>query len=150
MEPSEATVVGDAASHAAEPVVPRRSFIKTGAAVGATAAAYLPGLSKPAWAQKGVVKFGCSLPLTGSFEAVSKLYRAGYEMFSEATGRKMRIGDRELDVEWVIYDDEFNPARTAQLTERLITTFSDAKGQILRMIDTSGFRLERIKVTSIK
>jgi len=42
------------------------------------------------------------------------------------------------------------PKNPGDPTERLITTFSDTKGQILRMIDTSGFRLERIKVTSIK
>jgi hypothetical protein len=42
------------------------------------------------------------------------------------------------------------PKNPGDPTERLITTFSDSKGQILRMIDTSGFRLERIKVTSIK
>lgn len=123
MDSAVTAVVEDSAPQGAEPAAPRRSFIKTSAvATGATAAAYLPGLAKPAWAQKGVVKFGCSLPLTGSFEAVSKLYRAGYEMWSDVAGKKMRIGDRELDVEWVIYDDEFNPARTAQLTERLITT----------------------------
>jgi branched-chain amino acid transport system substrate-binding protein len=86
------------------------------------AATFLPGLATPAWAQKGVVKFGCSLPLSGSFEQVSKLYRGGYEMWADTVNRKIRIGDRELDVEWVFYDDELNPARTAQLTERLITT----------------------------
>lgn len=86
------------------------------------AATFLPGLGRPAWAQKGVIKFGCSLPLTGSFEQVSKLYRTGYEMWADTVNRKIRIGDREVDIEWVIYDDEFNPARTAQLTERLITT----------------------------
>src|SRR3546814_4728994 len=32
------------------------------------------------------------------------------------------VGDRELPIEWVIYDDEFNAARTAQLTERMIST----------------------------
>lgn len=101
----------------------RRDFLRnTAAAAGLAAVAYAPGLAKPAWAQKGVVKFGCSLPLTGAFEQVSKLYRAGYELWSDMANRKMRIGDRELDVEWVIYDDEFNPARVAQLTERLITT----------------------------
>lgn len=101
----------------------RRDFLrKASIAGGAVAAAYLPGLGRPAWAQKGVVKFGCSLPLTGSFEQVSKLYRGGYEMWADTVGRKMRIGDHELDIEFVFYDDEFSPARTAQLTERLITT----------------------------
>ena len=39
----------------------RRSFIRTSAvATGAVATAFAPGLAKPAWAQKGVVKFGCS------------------------------------------------------------------------------------------
>lgn len=101
----------------------RRGIVK---ALGATAALaaipYAPGLARPAWAQRGVVKFGCSLPQSGNFEQVSRLYRAGYEFWSETVGHKVRIGDWELPVEWVFYDDEFNPARTAQLTERLITT----------------------------
>ncbi|WP_326537498.1 amino acid ABC transporter substrate-binding protein [Pseudorhodoferax sp.] len=115
---------GRTAATAARPEqAQRRDFMRRASSVGAVAAAtFLPGLAKPAWAQKGVVKFGCSLPLTGSFEQVSKLYRAGYEMWADTVNRKIRIGDRELDVEWVFYDDEFNPARTAQLTERLITT----------------------------
>lgn len=101
----------------------RRQFIKTAAAGAAlSAVAYAPGLAKPAWAQRGVVKFGCSLPQSGNFEQVSKLYKAGYEFWSESVNHKVRVGDRELPVEWVFYDDEFNPARTAQLTERLITT----------------------------
>jgi branched-chain amino acid transport system substrate-binding protein len=105
-------------------LTPRRDFIRKAsvASVAVAAATFVPGLAKPAWAQKGVVKFGCSLPLSGSFEQVSKLYRGGYEMWADTVNRKMRIGDRELDVEWVFYDDEFSPARTAQLTERLITT----------------------------
>jgi len=132
LESTETNVAGTPAQEnvAAKPALDatvgtssRREFIKTSVvAAGLTSAAYLPGLAKPAWAQKGVVKFGCSLPLTGSFEQVSKLYRSGYEMWWDTVNRKMRIGDRELDVEWVFYDDEFNPARTAQLTERLITT----------------------------
>lgn len=97
----------------------RREVLR-GASVAAASVAL--GLGKPAWAQKGVVKFGCSLPLSGSFEKVAKLYRSGYELWAEAVGNKIRVGDRELDVEWVFYDDEFNPARTAQLTERMITT----------------------------
>ncbi|MGE0155163.1 MAG: amino acid ABC transporter substrate-binding protein [Reyranellaceae bacterium] len=100
----------------------RRNLLKT--AAGVAAATYLPGLtlSTPAWAQKGVVKIGGSLPLTGTFEKVSALYRGGWDLWSKTVGNKMRVGDRELDVEWVVYDDEFNPARTAQLTERLISS----------------------------
>lgn len=97
----------------------RRDVLK-GASLAAVSIAL--GLGRPAWAQRGVVKFGCSLPLSGSFEKVAKLYRSGYELWTEAVGGKILVGDREMDVEWVIYDDEFNPARTAQLTERMITT----------------------------
>ena len=100
-------------------MIERRKVLKGGSLAAASIAL---GLGRPAWAQKGVVKFGCSLPLSGSFEKVAKLYRSGYEMWTEAVGNKIRVGDRELDVEWVFYDDEFNPARTAQLTERMITT----------------------------
>lgn len=113
------TTKTDSTTPVVDHLIVRRNIIK-GASV--TAAAIALGLGRPAWAQKGVVRFGCSLPLSGSFEKVAKLYRSGYEMWSEAVGNKVRVGDRELDVEWVYYDDEFNPARTAQLTERMITT----------------------------
>lgn len=100
----------------------RRRLLKS--AAGVAAVTYLPGLtlSTPAWAQKGVVKIGGSLPLTGTFEKVSALYRGGWDLWAKTVGNKMRVGDRELDVEWVVYDDEFNPARAAQLTERLISS----------------------------
>ncbi len=107
---------------AADAGISRRRIIQGSAGAALTAAAYAPGLATPAWAQKGVLKLGCSLPLSGNFEQVSKLYRAGYEFWSETVKHKVRIGDRELDVEWVWYDDELNPSRVAQLTERLITT----------------------------
>ena len=88
----------------------RRGFVKAvGASAALAAVAYAPGLAKPAWARRGVVKFGCSLPQSGNFEQVSRLYRAGYEFWSETVGHKIRVGDLELPVEWVFYDDEFNP-----------------------------------------
>lgn len=106
--------------------VNRRGLLKKAAVGGAAiaAATYLPGvrMSKPAWAQKGVVKIGGSLPLSGSFEKVAALYRGGYDLWSETVGHKMQVGDHEMDIEWVFYDDQWDPARAAQLTERLITT----------------------------
>ncbi len=118
--------MSDAKRRASRAGIGRRRLLKSAAGSSAliSAATYLPGLtlSTPAWAQKGVVKIGGSLPLSGSFEKVAALYRGGYDLWSKTVGNKMRVGDRELDVEWTIYDDEFNPARTAQLTERLISS----------------------------
>ena len=103
--------------------VSRRTFLKSSAAGASLAAVpYLATLSTPAWAKKGVVKFGASLPLTGSYAQVSNFYKLGYEFWAETVGHKIVVGDRELPIEWVIYDDEFNAARTAQLTERMIST----------------------------
>jgi len=102
----------------------RRRLLQT-AAAGAGAVVvpqFFPGLrlSKPAWAADGVVKMGASLPLTGTYEKVSKIYRDAYEFWTETLGGKLQVAGQELPVEWTIYDDENQAPRTAQLTEKLI------------------------------
>ena len=103
----------------------RRSLLGGSAAVGlgALLGSGLGGFaSKPALAKKRTVHFGSSLPLTGPYEKVARIYKDAYEFWSETVGGKMIVGGQEMDVAWTVYDDENNAARTAQLTERLITT----------------------------
>ncbi|MCL4188086.1 MAG: amino acid ABC transporter substrate-binding protein [Rhodobacteraceae bacterium] len=106
---------------AAPGAVNRRSVLKGGAALS-LGAMMAPGLAAPALAQSRTVHLGCSLPLTGPYEKVSRIYKDAYEFWSETVGHKMSIGGQDYDVRWTIYDDENSAARTAQLTERLITT----------------------------
>lgn len=104
--------------------ISRRRLLQ-GAAVGAGVMA-MPavvsslGLTRPAWAAGGSVKMGASLPLTGTYEKVSKIYRDAYEFWTETVGGKLNVAGSELPIEWVIYDDENQAPRTAQLTEKLI------------------------------
>ncbi len=104
--------------------VSRRRLLQ-GAAVGAGVLA-MPaivsglGLSRPAWAANGTAKIGASLPLTGTYEKVSKIYRDAYEFWTETVGGKLNVGGTEMPIEWTIYDDENQAPRTAQLTEKLI------------------------------
>lgn len=98
----------------------RRTLVKGGAAVlGAALASKFP---TPAIAQNRTVHLGTSLPLSGPYEAVAKIYQDGYRFWSETAGNKMTIAGEDYDIRWTIYDDENNAARTAQLTERLIST----------------------------
>ena len=93
----------------------RRSFL--GGAVASIAT-----ISAPAIAQRRTVHFGASLPLSGPYEKVSKMYKQAYDMWTNTVGGKIIVGGQEADVKWTIYDDENKAARTAELTERLITT----------------------------
>ena len=101
--------------------IDRRSLIKGGGAlvVGTALGSSLP---MPAIARDRTVHLGTSLPLTGPYEAVAKIYQDGYRFWSETVGNKMTIAGEDYDIRWTIYDDENNAARTAQLTERLIST----------------------------
>ena len=101
--------------------ISRRTVLKGGAAAS-VAAMLAPGLAAPAIAQNRTVHLGCSLPLSGPYEKVSTIYRDAYQFWSETVDNKMTIGGQDYDVKWTIYDDENSAARTAQLTERLITT----------------------------
>ena len=103
------------------PAMNRRSVLKGGAALS-LGAMLTPGLATPALAQSRTVHIGCSLPLTGHYEKVSKIYKDAYEFWSETVDNNISIGGQDYDVKWTIYDDENSAARVAQLTERLITT----------------------------
>jgi len=95
----------------------RRTFLG-----GAAGAVSMVALGAPAIAQRKVVHFGASLPLTGPYEKVSKIYKDGYDLWTQTVGGKINVGGQEADVKWTIYDDENKAARTAELTERLISS----------------------------
>lgn len=97
----------------------RRSFLKATAGAGALTA--MPSLARIAMAQSGVVHIGASLPLTGPYEKVAKIYKDAYDFWSKTSGNKMVVAGKEMEVKWTIYDDENNASRTAQLTEKMIS-----------------------------
>ncbi len=98
------------------------------AGTGAVAAigAISPFLAGSAFAQAAgsrndQVVFGASLPFTGPYEKVSKIYRDGYDFWTKTVGGKITVGGKVREVKWLIYDDENNASRSAQLTEKLIS-----------------------------
>lgn len=100
----------------------RRGFMKSAGAGGALAfAPALPYFVRNAAAQSKVVHIGASLPLTGTYEKVSRICRDGYNFFSKVYGGKMTIAGEPRDIKLTIYDDENNASRAAQLTEKLIS-----------------------------
>jgi len=101
----------------------RRAFLKTTAVGGAAFAGTLamPYYARFALANTGTVHIGASLPLTGAYEKVSRVYRDGYDFFTKIYGGKMNIAGETRDVKLTIYDDENNASRAAQLTEKLIS-----------------------------
>jgi branched-chain amino acid transport system substrate-binding protein len=104
--------------------VSRRTLMK-GAVAGAGvigASGLSPGILRSAWAADDVVHIGASLPLTGPYEKVSKIYKDGYDFWTKMSGGKMTVAGQPRAVKWTIYDDENNASRTAQLTEKLISS----------------------------
>jgi branched-chain amino acid transport system substrate-binding protein len=101
----------------------RRSFLKATVIGGAAVAGapVLPYFARGASASAGTVHIGASLPLTGTYEKVSKICRDGYNFFTKVYGGKMNIAGEMRDIKLTIYDDENNASRAAQLTEKLIS-----------------------------
>lgn len=104
----------------------RRKLLLQAGAVAAAAA--LPVTALRAQGRDSQVVFGASLPFTGAYEKVSKIVRDGYDFWSKTVGGKMTVAGKTREVKWVIYDDENNASRSAQLTEKLL---SDDKVDVL-------------------
>lgn len=100
--------------------VTRRRFLKASAAAGAASLA-MPYYARYALANTGTVHIGASLPLTGTYEKVSRICRDGYDFFTKVYDGKMTVAGELRDVKLTIYDDENNASRAAQLTEKLIS-----------------------------
>jgi branched-chain amino acid transport system substrate-binding protein len=94
----------------------RRSFIA--AAGGAAFAGALP-----AWAQQpsmAPIRVGGTLPLTGPLAGVGIIHKIAGEVFVENTNKRGGLLGRKL--EWVLLDDQSQPANTRTLYERLVTS----------------------------
>ncbi len=89
----------------------RRAFLKIAAATGV---ASLPGF---ALAQGAKLKIGLMLPYTGTFAQLGVAITNGFKLAVAESGGK--LGGREL--EYFIVDDESDPAKATDNTNRLVT-----------------------------
>lgn len=97
----------------------RRALLRQAGAAAIGAA--LPFAPVMAQNRADRVLFGASLPLTGPYEKVSKILRDGYDFWTRTVGGRITVAGKPREVKWVMYDDENNASRSAQLTEKLIS-----------------------------
>ena len=93
----------------------RRTFI-----AGSSALAF--ALALPAQAQTGSgapLRVGGTLPLTGPLAAVGNIHKLAGEAFLDLVNRRGGLLGRK--VEWMLLDDQSQPANTRTLYERLVT-----------------------------
>lgn len=91
--------------------------------LGLAATAVLASTALPAWAADPV-RIGYTIARTGLFAAAAPSQEQAYELWREqvnAAGGLDVAGERRM-VEFVSYDDESDPSKSAQLYERLITS----------------------------
>jgi branched-chain amino acid transport system substrate-binding protein len=104
----------------------RREFLRSAGAAGLgmalTSAPWkvLGGSNAFAAAGRKVVHFGGSLALTGTYAKVAKMYKDAYELYLDSINHKMTIAGQPYEVKLTMYDDENDPVKAAQLTEKLI------------------------------
>lgn len=80
-------------------------------------------LSAGAVLAEDVVRFGCSISLTGKLAHEGKLTRDGYEFYKALINKKggLSIGGKKYKVDIKYYDDESNVQTATKLVEKLIT-----------------------------
>jgi len=81
-------------------------------------------LSTRARAEEKIIKFGCSISLTGPLSREGYGTRDGLELWKWWVNEKLggiNIKGVKYKVDIKYYDDESNPVRTVKLTEKLIT-----------------------------
>lgn len=80
-------------------------------------------LSAGAALAEDVVRFGCSISLTGKLAHEGKLTRDGYEFYKALINKKggLSIGGKKYKVDVKYYDDESNVQTATKLIEKLIT-----------------------------
>jgi len=101
----------------------RREFLKmTGTVAMGTAIMPMSAVFAQAADAKDYIHIGCSLPLTSTLGKVAGIFRDAYQFYIETVNQKMTIGGKEYGIKLTIYDDENKPARTAELTEKLIVS----------------------------
>jgi branched-chain amino acid transport system substrate-binding protein len=99
----------------------RRDFLKTGAALAGLSGAGLAGTLLPAslaqaQAAAGKIRIGLMLPYTGTYTPLAVAITNGFKLAVQEHGGK--LGGRE--VEYFVVDDESNPAKAPENTNKLI------------------------------
>src|SRR3972149_2682462 len=84
----------------------------------ATALGVLAGAWMPASAQSPI-KIGASLSLTGTYAALGQNQQRGYQLCAKDVNEKGGVLGRKI--EFVLYDDQSQPATGVRLYEKLIT-----------------------------
>jgi branched-chain amino acid transport system substrate-binding protein len=104
-------------------MIDRRDFLKImgTAALGTAVAPFIPRSAGGAL-DRDYVHFGGSLPLTGPLAKIAQMYKDGYDFYLETVNHKIKVAGKTYDLKFTIYDDENKPAKTAQLTEKLIVS----------------------------
>jgi branched-chain amino acid transport system substrate-binding protein len=92
----------------------RRDLLKAGAALAATAG--IPG--GRAFAQQGPVKIGMSMPQTGSLGAGGQAALVALRMWVDDVNQRGGLLGRK--VEFIVYDDQTNPANTPGIYTKLL------------------------------
>ena len=95
---------------------PGRRAVVLGSA-GLMLAAALPGLAQTG--AGAALRVGSTLPLTGPLASVGAIHRLAGEVFVDGINKRGGLLGRKL--EWVLLDDQSQPANARTLYERLIT-----------------------------
>ena len=94
----------------------RRKVLGAVGAAGATAA--LGSLPRRAMAQQGAVKVGMSMPQTGTLGAGGQAALVALRMWVDDVNQKGGLLNRK--VEFIVYDDQSNPANTPGIYTKLL------------------------------
>lgn len=81
-------------------------------------------LSPRAWAEEKIIKFGCSISLTGKLSREGYGTRDGLELWKSWVNEKLggiSVNGQKYKVDIKYYDDESDSVRTVKLVEKLIT-----------------------------
>lgn len=93
----------------------RRSVLRAGAVAAVGASAFAP--ARFAIGNTAKVKIGFLLPYTGTYAGLGEAITNGFKMAMEERGGK--LGGR--DIQYVAVDDESNPAKGPENTNKLVT-----------------------------
>ena len=91
-------------------------------ALSTAAVALLAATPADARVDGDVITLGAALSLTGKYTTAGNHTKKGYELARDKINAKggVKVGGKMYKIKLKFYDDESNPARGAQLAERLI------------------------------